>query len=253
MITGEPCFLDSDEWKAVLSSAVLEYTTFSYCSESLVSLFLRIVGNPRLFNDVQTAIRFPEYMTTKKLSNLVARVDHARSGLKVWRDWYDNLTRAIDLEAPERLAMDQFDRRMESLGVYLANITILNRLACALRPEMGLELEDETQGFARQIFSLEQSTATNNPRAYVFLAFKLFVANATRETELEWRQTYAAQVEDKKDPCRPIAWPVFERWIRLKGRNTETVLEVHQLSKHSTIQQTSSASGALVLQARAVQ
>lgn len=225
MIAGEACFLDDEEWKSVISSAVLEYTTFSYCSENIISLWLRTVSIARLFKEVQDAVRRPEHTTPQLLTELIERVVKTRTGLNEWKQSYDSLCRAITLEAPEREAIDQFDRRMEALGIYLTNMVILNRLACSLRPMTGPSLESETQQLASDIFSLEQRTATDNPRAYMFLAFKLIIAQAAIDTEKEWRRAYTSESSGRAKPYSMVPWPVFENFIRLKGREIEEIVE----------------------------
>ena len=106
---------------------------------------------------------------------------------------------------------------MEALGIYLANMVLLNRLSAALRPQMGLQLENETRQLISAIFELQQKAAVNHPRASICLAIKGSVAKATIDTELEWSYAYSEVVDNMMAPLHPIQWSIFERWTRLKG------------------------------------
>lgn len=74
MISGSVCFLDDPSWKKALVSSILEYTTFSDCSEIVISLWVRNVSLPRLFKDVERAIKYPYQLSRTELDDLISRV-----------------------------------------------------------------------------------------------------------------------------------------------------------------------------------
>lgn len=220
MISGSICFLDDQSWKKALTSSVLEYTTFSDCSEIVISLWVRNVGLPRLFNDVQHAIRYSHHLRGSELNSLISRVATLRGEVKSWRGSYDVLVMASSLRSAAEQANMFFDRRFEAFGVCLASTAILTRLAAALQPEMIPQLEVEAQMLALEISALEETAKTENPRAHLFMAFKMIVANSIFETEREWRDAFAMR-EEEPTPFGVLPWRVFERWVIMKGRKVE--------------------------------
>jgi hypothetical protein len=218
IISRHTCFLEEECWRDTLRYAILEYDTFSDCSEILISLWLHIVLIPRLFNEVQIVLQRRQSLEQNELHRLNERIFHLRSKLKDWRTSYDALINHLNLNYPSETADFQFDRRFEALGTCISNIIILNRLATALNPAIRLQLEDETQALAAEILALEHMSNVVNPRAHLFMAFKVILANSALETEAEWRDSLQLSHQEDSDSSRLVPWPVFKRWMRLKGR-----------------------------------
>ena len=100
----------------------------------------------------------------------------------------------------------------------MANLITVNRLSVSLDTRAGTELEDETQNVASRIIELERKASATNPRASLFLAFKVIVAEATLGTKNEWQQAITLSDEDHVGANSFISSQVFEHWVNLKGR-----------------------------------
>lgn len=121
---------------------------------------------------------------------------------------------ATSLRSAAEQANMFFDRRFEALGVCLASSAILIRLACALQPGMIPQLEMEAQVLALEIRALEETAKVENPRAHLFMAFKMIVAGSISDTEREWRDAYAMS----EGQSGVLPWNTFRHWLcLLKG------------------------------------
>ena len=112
----------------------------------------------------------------------------------------------------------------ETLGIYMANLIIVNRLSVSLDPPAGSDLENETQHLAGQIIELEQRASTTNPRASLFMAFKAIVAQATLDTRDEWQQAINSSTEEDFSADSVVSSQVFEHWVSLKGRKVTSLV-----------------------------
>ena len=137
----------------------------------------------------------------------MARAHGIRCVLCQWRRWYDKAS-SESVDAP--------DKRFETLGVCLANAVIIDRLIVAIDPVAGLELEQEAQSLARQIFQIADAAAKVNPRAALFMEFKLMAARAALATEDDW-QTFIRNAQAERFD-KPVPKELFERWCSVKGR-----------------------------------
>ena len=183
-----------------------------------MDLWTRVVALPRLFKDVQEFICQPESAAPFAHENLVARTSKLREQLRDWHRSYNALVAQHEMKSYSDKTRLQSERRFEALGVSLAVTIILNRLMIALNPTLGPEAEQENRILAHDIITLAQVAQTVNPRAHLFMAFKLLVANATLETEEEWRYFFEVWNADNQHSWKLIPSPVFQRWVRLKRR-----------------------------------
>ena len=111
-----------------------------------------------------------------------------------------------------------FDKRYETLGVVFGMRIVLNRLILSLKVNSIGELEEESQSLAHRIFDLERQAYATNPRAGIFMAFKMVVARATIETKAEWC-TSGHMADAERDPgSQMISKEVFVHWCDLKRR-----------------------------------
>lgn len=98
---------------------------------------------------------------------------------------------------------------------------------------MGTDIEEEAQSLARQIVELAEAASRLNPRAGLFMEFKLTAARAALATEHEWHLCILNAMEEHSN--KPVAKEIFERWCSIKGRSvTNTRLEevvVHDLRR----------------------
>ncbi|EHK19227.1 uncharacterized protein TRIVIDRAFT_49601 [Trichoderma virens Gv29-8] len=217
MLWGAPCFLEEDDWSAVLSSAILEHTTFSDCSKIRISLLRHTALVPRLVNDVRAAVYSPNDVGVDGLARLVERVNVIRTALQTWRRCHDSLSLSTAQNLSKTDRMYQQSRGIEAIGIYLESMIFLNRISAALQPQIGCELEDETRQHVSDLFDLEYNARMKVPRASLCFAVKLVVAKATLETELDWIHAYKEAAQNRATPLCTIPWPVFERWAKLKG------------------------------------
>ena len=100
----------------------------------------------------------------------------------------------------------------------MANLILMNRLSVSLNLRAGAELETQTQDVARRILQLRQMTSTVDPRASLFMAFKVLTAQAILDTQDEWQRAIDLAIQNDADTSPLIRSQVFERWVRLKGR-----------------------------------
>ena len=215
-----PCFLEQPAWQIVLESTVLESSTFSSCSDIVISLWKRIVPIPSLFNGVQDAICGPLEASTKSVGELLSRALRLRQQLLDWRQLYDRMLASTFLKYHSlEISEDGVgsDKRFEILGVCLATQIVLNRAIVAMNPDMAEFMEYEAQQLAEQILEIEKEACKVNPRAAVFMTFKLVIANATLSTKESWLiQSVRGSANNLMDP------EVFEHWVALQGRKTGT-------------------------------
>lgn len=116
------------------------------------------------------------------------------------------------------------EKRFETLGICLAGLIVVKRLAIALDPlaASAADTEDSAQVLSQEIIELERRAVMANPRAALFMRFKRDVAMATVRTEMEWR-VGGSLTGDDDDDARVGAngfikpW-VYERWCVSKGR-----------------------------------
>ena len=171
-------------------------------------MWLIITPMPSILHEIQEMICDPDVARPIARVTLVARLHKFRSDLTSWRKEYDNLLNRY----PEA------DKRLEILGVCLASLVLTSRLLVALGPRRAQAYEDDAQNYADQIFQLELQALAINPRAALFLGFKMALANATLATKAEWQIAIRDAENKTGDGTDMIAREVFERWCRLKGR-----------------------------------
>lgn len=194
---------------------MLETSPFSERSDITISLEMLVCHIPRLYNDVEDAVKNPQAVDFKLVDHLVTRIHQLRATLMKWRERYDSLLRSITLQRSSPGVGK--DKRHETLGVAMGMLIVLNRLLVALNTSLAVELEPQTQGLATTIIDLQRQAYVTNPRAGLFMAFKIIVAQATLATADEWQ----ACESHSNEMCLPqpfIAEEVFDRWCNLKGR-----------------------------------
>ena len=212
-MNDERCFLEQGIWQNVLRSAISETDTLSNSSGIAVNLWIIVCPIPSLFKDVQNAICDPTNTDMHTTRILFARVLAIRTSLNQWRREYEEYISSHDSSEQSGV-----DKQYDLLGIYMANIIIINRLNISLHPLSGTESENETQDLARQLIQLELKASSANPRASLFMAFKVVAAQAALDTHEEWQQAIKTSVEDPTDVHALVDRQIFERWVRLKGR-----------------------------------
>ena len=213
-MNDDRCFLEEDGWQTVFKSVVYETGALSDSSEIVISLWTIASAIPSLFKDVQYVVCSSTHINIPTIKNLFTRLRDIRVKLSHWHSQYEQLIFSQNpTENPET------DKHYETLGVYLVNIILVNRLSVSLNPHIGSDLEDETQEVARQIFRLVDKASARYPRASLFMAFKVIAAQAVLNTEDDWHQATRFPIENYDAPAASlISSQTFGRWIHLKGR-----------------------------------
>jgi len=222
VMAGTGCFLEQESWKATLRSAIQETTTFSDCSEIVVSLWTRITELPRLFAEIEEVVYNAETAPASRITHLTTRIIQFRQNLLEWRESYRVLTANTRAKSASGKMTAHFDRRFETLGVYIANMIILNRLMASLNRRAGPLIEDETQQLARELMDLGARAREMNPRAFLFVAFKQAIASAALQTESSWRSGYELREDSWPSSCIP--WPLYEQWCVAGGRKPSVLV-----------------------------
>ena len=181
--------------------------TFTDCSATVVSLWAIVSPVPNLFADVQHLICDSQDYDITIISNFMTRARRLRSVLWEWRSRYD---RVVLSES------DTLDKRYETMGVCLANAIILDRLIVALYPSNAGGLESEAQSLAQQIITVAETATAVNPRAGLFMEFKVSAARAAMTTQHEWYEAICRA--RSSESTIPIDKKTFERWCFNKGR-----------------------------------
>lgn len=207
-INDKRCFLEAPEWQSTLQSCVLQPDSTSDCGQISVSMWLIVTPIPGILHEIQEMICNPDVARPTAKFTFVSRLDGIRSELTAWRHEYN----ALLIKYPDA------DKRLEVLGVCLGSLLITSRLLVALEPGHGQAYEDDAQDFADQIFQLELQALAINPRARLFMGFKMALANATLATKAEWQMAIWNAESGTDDGTDLIAREAFEQWCRLKGR-----------------------------------
>ena len=209
-MNDDRCFLEHKVWQNVFRSTVFESTALSDSSEIIISLWTIICPIPSLFKDVQNAVCNLTDTDPHTIGSLYARAQVIRNLLLQWRQQFEE--HPLSHTLPEQ---SRNGKQYDTLGIYLANMTIINRLNVSLSPRAGMELENEAQDLASQIIELEWRASAANPRASLFIAFKAIVAQATLNTANEWQQVIRLSTEDHARANSLISSQVFEHWVNL--------------------------------------
>ena len=218
MLNNDKCFLEHDVWHNVFRSVVSGTRTLSYSSSIIVSLWITISPIPSLFKEVQNAVYMSKDTDARNITNLLARARNIRALLSEWRHqfdkWFSSYSSSVQLEE---------GTEHETLGIFMANTIMLNRMSTSLDIRGGSELEDEAQSLAREILEIQRRANVTNPRTSLFMAFKAVVAEATIGTQNEWQQAMGLELEGHAAANSIISRHVFEHWVNLKGRKISSV------------------------------
>ena len=215
LLNDDRCFLEQDMWQDVFKSVVYETGVLSDSSEIVISLWTIVSAIPSLFKDVQYAVCSSTDIDMPTIRSLFTRLRETRAMLLHWHSQFEQLTFSPNPNSTENF---KTDKHYETLGVYLVNMILVNRLSVSLNTHMGSDLEDETQDLARRIFYLVHKAAAMYPRASLFMAFKSIAAQAALDTKDEWHRATRRSVENYVPATPLISSQIFGRWVSLKGR-----------------------------------
>ena len=143
MLNDDRCFLEKDIWQNVFRSVVRETKALSDSSWIILSLWTTICPIPGLFKDVQSAVCNSVDIDMRTIGSLFARARETQSLLLQWRERFNEL--ALFHDSPKQPVNG---KQYDTLGVYMANMILINRLCMSLNPRAGSGLEDEAQNLA---------------------------------------------------------------------------------------------------------
>ena len=212
MLNDDRCFLEKDIWQGVFRSVVRETNALSDSSGIVLSLWTTICPIPGLFKDVQSVVCNSMDIDMRTIGSLFASAQETRSLLLQWRKRFDEL--ALFHDSPKQPVNG---KQYDTLGVYMANMILVNRLCVSLNPRVGSGLEDEAQNLARQMLQLERRASVVNPRSSLFMAFIIIVAQSILDSKDQWQQAIRLSIEDHAHASPVIGSHVFERCSNSKA------------------------------------
>ena len=171
---------------------------------------------PRLFGEVESFFSQPEDADNLTIQELTERLHQHRDSLVKWALEYEAIASQYPQPSSNQI---MFDKRYETLSVVLGMRIVMNRLLLSLNANLAGQLEDESQFFAHRIFDLEKQAYATNPRAGIFVAFKMVVARATIETRAEWCMSKLMADLEGNPRRRMIPKEVFAHWCDLKRKD----------------------------------
>jgi hypothetical protein len=239
LLNNERCFIEQKSWKAVLRSVVEESSSIADRSEVVVELLCLKANIPGFFVDITNIICGPN-RDLGHINKIAIRLRHQRVELLKWHCNYESILNWGPRIFP---GSAQYDSHCKVFATYLSSIMISTRLLAAISPSERPELEEETQGYANQMQDLELEVKSESAQTALFMAQTLGVAQATKATAPDWRDTEAVSPsssttlsispstlssttlnsdgkDDEKDPSGLGVIEVwkFERWCKLFGR-----------------------------------
>ncbi|KAL6722051.1 hypothetical protein ACLMJK_001156 [Lecanora helva] len=213
LLQGKPCFLEEPSWQVVFRSATMDSSPFTDASSVTIALWMSVCQVPRLLAKVEAMICQPGDIDSLEQEQLTLRLLRVRDWISDWRRRYEIL---ISKDNARSSSKAKTDKRYEALGVALGIRIVLNRLILAINMHRAADLENESQSLAHQVICLEQQARATNPRAGLFMAFKMIIARATIETKRDWEQS-ACPSATNNIPSR-ISKEAFTYWCRLKQK-----------------------------------
>ena len=229
-LSNTPCFLDTDEWKATMKTAV--YEDESLCEEAplVLGLWNALVGGPALFCEATNLVLSEKRPSREKIEGCIRNLSRSRDGLLKWIMMAQQAANAESekfLECPYGLTRLQprFDSSCFTSS-YMAHLSlratyavcrlIKARLLYALSPTCFPHLEDECQDLSRKILDLKVDMDRHQVGSLawsMFMAQGTWIARGTVATADIWKceDNHVGMIE---------AWK-FEQWSRAIERATQ--------------------------------
>ena len=197
---------------------IVNSSPFDNRSKNTIKMWMSVCHVPRLFYETAEAVSRPTEVGSAAMKLLSHRIHQLR---KVYIDWHRQYKELLSEHCEDSLEQARIDKRYETLGAGLGITVVLNRLILALNFDTARELEDESQELSREIVQLERRAYAANPRAGIFMAFKMMIAHATIETRAEWQIPEFSGDKRLRVPQRTVSIQAWERWCSMKGRETK--------------------------------
>ncbi|KAJ3473916.1 hypothetical protein NLG97_g10073 [Lecanicillium saksenae] len=176
------CFLESPEWLPVLDSMVVECEPFADRGAFVMTLWKTILPLPRYVGQAAAAVRGSDEDTDRaiarlRLARLLEGLHDASTALLTEISSWD--LQSYNMDAHEN------DKPLEARGLLLTALAIVSRLRFALCPARP-GLEGEAQVAARKILLVNDEAIAMHPRAELYMAMKVHVAQTILATGPSW-------------------------------------------------------------------
>lgn len=234
-MNNEECYLDTEDWKPVIESLVLdEVPPIAARSRMGIHMWHAIMPVPRLWKEV-TELVCRDDTDPAHAMELTLRAFKLRTGMKKWYvdpSMHHSRLISVRLERTKVLLPS-----VPSHHVCLGKLIITTRLIVSLSPRTSLkfeleaeELSEKLQSMKREDYSIEDDrrcadTASAELRPALFNKSQL--AESILTTAAEWRRECmeVSQSDKARDgSCNNgrslISKSMYERWCHTFGRKT---------------------------------
>ncbi|KAL8811288.1 MAG: hypothetical protein Q9200_001923 [Gallowayella weberi] len=196
-----PCFLEEPLWQDLFARATLGKSVFSTYSDSFVRAWASVSRVPGLFRRVREVLRNPHRDSTEvdTLLNQIVTLTRELTILSF-----------NQIPISEILLERSYSLMHDRAALYLTNIARAERLIAALDHNTALAAEARAQKISTEIMDFAAAASTVDPRATLYLRFKVVVAKATIDTSEEWHREIISRTPETVMDVR-----VFDRWIGL--------------------------------------
>ncbi|KAL8710273.1 MAG: hypothetical protein Q9220_005043 [cf. Caloplaca sp. 1 TL-2023] len=213
MTTSSQCFLKEPEWQAILESLILERSIFLPSDQALIRLWACIIPIPGLFHKAQKAVCNREETSFLHRHNLLQSLLEIRLRLMAWgTSQRFTLTKKCGLMKYSYMRLEQARTELdyEMFGILATNLMQLERVIVGLDHTLAAEMEPHAQRLAGQLIDLQRAASLANPRAALFLTFKVKIAKAALATADEWQQNIS-----NPDSPGVVSKGAFQHWLAL--------------------------------------
>jgi hypothetical protein len=184
----------------------------------VISLLIILISIPGLFRDITAAICDSPDPPAAVLTELISRARQIRLSLKKWYSSYITLNNGL-INGPTLC-----DGYYKIIVLFYISSIYSNRLITCIYlmgTSDALEMEEESQRFAKIVVSLHREDAYANLQSSMLLAQKLPIAEAIINSGDDWRK----QMHLKSGQGLIFKMPahIFKHWCTLFGRKTSSM------------------------------
>jgi len=235
LLNNEACYLDTEDWKPVIESLILDEVPPSAPRSRLrIHIWRAVMPLPRLCKEV-TELVCRDDTDPRLAMELTLRAFELRTVLKKW--YVDPPVRHCRLMNVRLEKIKILHPSMPSHHVCLAKFILTNWLIVSLSPRTSLKFELEAQALSEKLQSLKREdysieedarcadTASAEVRPALYDRSQL--AEAIFDTAVEWTSEcmQASQGEEAGDGSSKagrslISKAAYERWCHMWGRKT---------------------------------
>ncbi|KAJ6786710.1 hypothetical protein PWT90_08282 [Aphanocladium album] len=177
------CFLEAPEWQAVLDCMVTRHNPFGDRGSFVMRLWKTIIPLPRYIAQVLGALQGDDEHNDHSPERL--QLPYLLEGFYNASMTLLEEIRDQDLPCHRHEPQHEDDKPLEARGLLLTAVAIVSRLRFALCPARA-DLERDAQAAARNILLVNKEVISIHPRAELYMAMKVQVAQTIRVTEQIW-------------------------------------------------------------------